>query len=216
MTMNSKLALPVVCVFALLGGVFGGWLFSNGENPNPTFESVTVTKDLIVASPDNMDSETGAGCRLRPDGTLTVTKGLLANQIRGQVIAAQSVLASANPLHASFDEQQIMAQMTADPKSGGKFVALNLDATLVPVRGASPKGSATCIRFHPENGRPEIFTHDLTLGEQGKSFMLSHNAKPAPGPAQGKPQSELASRPTGLSESVSPPSSTSEANGLRR
>ena len=156
----------------MLGGLLGAWLFSRGENPNPTFESVTITKDLVVASGDGK----GAGCRLRPDGTLTVTKGLLANQIRAQVISAQSVLASTNPLGASFDNQKILAQMTADPRSGGKIIALNLDATLVPAQGPSARGNVACIRFHPDNGRPEIFTHDLARGETGKSFMLSVRA----------------------------------------
>ncbi len=168
--MNTKLALPLVCASALAGGVFGGWLFSPGENRNPTFETVTVTKNLLVAQ----GPESEAGCRMFPDGTLSVSKGLLASQIRSQILASQTILASTNPLSASFDQQKIMAQMTADPRSGGKFLALNVDATLVPAQGAPAKGSVACIRFHPENGRPEVFTHDLAQGEQGKSFMLAY------------------------------------------
>lgn len=168
--MKIGIALPVVCFCAFVGGLLGSWLFSPKAELNPTFETVTVTGDLVVTD----DEEQGAGCRLRADGTVTASQGVLANQVRAKVIAAQSILASTNPTTASFDHQQIMVQMTADPQSGGKVVAVNREATLIPSADAAQQGSAACIRFHPDNGRPEIFTHDLARGEVGKSYMVAY------------------------------------------
>ena len=167
--LHTKLALPLVCILCVFGGLLGASIFSTAPETNPTFESVTITEDLVVAS----GCKEGAGCRMRPDGTLTATKGLLTNQIRGQVVSAQSSLASTNPLNASLDDQQILAQMVADPRSGGRLVALNLDAAMVPSQGPPPRGTSACIGFHPGSGRPEIFTQDLARGEAGKSFVLS-------------------------------------------
>ena len=173
--MKFGVAVLLVCVHAFAGGVVGGWYFAPSENANPTFETVTVTDGLWVAK----SRESAAGCRLGSDGTVTASQGMLANQIRASVIGAQSILASSNPLSASFDDQQILAQMTADPQAGGKIIALSPDAALVPAAGAPKKGMAACIRFHPQSGQPELFTHDLARGESGKSYMVAY--KPGSG-----------------------------------
>ncbi len=160
-------SLLLVCGCAWLGGSSGGWLFSPGEHAR--FETVHVTGNFVVGA----DAQQGEGCRLLPCGTLTATRGIMANQIRGQVVSCQSLFAATNPLSASFDDQEILAQIVADPQSGGRIVALNRAATLVPRRGAPTGGQAARIRFHPQNGAPEVFTHDLAQGEAGKAFMLS-------------------------------------------
>ena len=80
--MDSRNLIGVVCVSSFVcgvcGGMLGAWLLS-GNDSAPTFKTVTVTDALIVKTEDSQ----GAGCKLFPDGTATLTGGLIANQVRG-------------------------------------------------------------------------------------------------------------------------------------
>ncbi len=176
--MDSKKLIGSVSVvsfvFGLLGGTLGAWLFSGNES-DPTFKTVTVTDSLIVKTEDS----TGAGCKLLPDGTATLTGGLIANQVRGQVFSGQSFLASTNPLSATLGDQKVMAQMTADPNSGGQLIARSREATLVPAQGAPALGNMAVIAFNRQNGKAEIFTQDVAAGDAGRSFMLSMRPRAA-------------------------------------
>lgn len=73
-----SVVLPLCC--GLVGGVVGRYALP--DNPqSPTFETVRITKGLIVAP----DASTEKGCRISADGTMTATGGLVANQVRGNM-----------------------------------------------------------------------------------------------------------------------------------
>jgi len=169
---DSMRTIAIACVCSLVcglaGGAGGAWFFGGSSGGDATFETLKVTKGILIQSGE----AEGQGCKLLADGTATLTGGLIANQVRGQIFSGQNFLASTNPVNATLGDQQVMAQMTADPKSGGQIIARNRDATLIPAKGMQPQGSMAVIAFNAANGRPEIFTHDLAAGDLGRAFML--------------------------------------------
>ncbi len=170
--MDSKKLIGGICLLSfacgLFGGMVGAWFFA-GNDPNPTFKTVTVTDALVVKTDDSQD----VGCKLLPDGTATLTGGLIANQVRGRIFSGQNFLASTNPLHAALDDQRVMVQMVADPNSGGQLIARSREATFVPGQGAPASGNVAVIAFNQQNGRAEIFTQDIAAGEASRSYMLA-------------------------------------------
>ncbi len=179
MAMNAKQLVAVTSASSLLcgllGGVLGAWLVS-GSGGDVTFKTVTITDGLLVKA----DDSEGPGCKLLPDGTATLTGGLIAHQVRGQVFSGQTFFASTNPVNATLGDQQVMAQMTADPNTGGQLIARSREATLVPAKGQVARGNMAVIAFSPQNGKAEIFTQDLTDPKTGRAYMMAVSQKPQP------------------------------------
>jgi len=80
----------------------------------PTFETIRVTKDLLVPP----DVTTDKGCRIRADGTITATGGFVAHQIRGNLIVGRSILASTNATQQALDNQKIAVEIFANEDRG--------------------------------------------------------------------------------------------------
>ena len=178
MGMDSKKLIGIVCVCSLVFGILGGAIgsrFLSGDRENVTFKTVTITDGLLIKA---KDSE-GPGCKLLPDGTATLTGGLIAHQVRGQIFSGQTFLASANPINATLNDQMVMAQMTADPKTGGRIIVRSRAATLIPANGETAQGNMAVIAFNAQNGRAEIFTQDMTDLKTGRAYMVVMSQKPA-------------------------------------
>lgn len=162
-----------------------------------TFDTVRVTKELIVA-PDGISEK---GCRLAADGTVTATGGLIANQVRGNLIVGRSLLASLNATQESLENQQIAAEITASPAAGGGLVLRSQNGLFCPSKGRASQGFETFVGFNPEGGVPSIYTQDIALGPQGRSFFVcmkpkAQAAQTAPTENAGPARSEVASQTT--------------------
>jgi hypothetical protein len=82
------LSVVLPTCFGLIGGVVGRYVLPDNLK-SATFETETVriTKGLTVAA----DASTEKGCRISADGTVTATGGLVANQVRGNIIIGHSL-----------------------------------------------------------------------------------------------------------------------------
>jgi hypothetical protein len=175
LVMNSKWwQLPAALLCGLLGGMIGSWLMPHAQN-SATFETVRVTKDLVIAP--NLIAE--KGCRISADGTVTATGGLVANQIRGNLIVGRSLLASVNATQQTLENQLISVEIGAHEDRGGEIVLHNRDAAFCPSKGPAKKGFATYLGFDKGNQAPAIFTQDIAQGPQGRAFVVCAKPKPA-------------------------------------
>jgi hypothetical protein len=170
--MSAKWLLPASLICGLIGGMLGNWMMPDRRN-SATFETVRITKELFVVP----GSTTDKGCRLSADGTVTATGGLIANQVRGNVIVGRSILASLNATQQSLENQEIAAEITANADRGGELILHNRDAVFCPAKGPVAKGHATFIGFDKnDNHAPAIYTQDIGQGVQGRAFVVC--AKP--------------------------------------
>jgi hypothetical protein len=168
--MRFKQVLPSVVLplcFGLVGGVVGRYVLP--DNPkSATFETVRITKGLIVAP----DASTEKGCRICSDGTVTATGGLVANQVRGNIIIGRSLLASLNATQESLDNQQIAAEMSATADRGGLLVLRNREGNFCPAKGPVSQGYETFVGFDKDRGQPSIYTQNIAQGPVGQSFFV--------------------------------------------
>lgn len=178
--MNAKSLIPISLVSGLIGGVLGSWVMSAWQS-SATFETVRVTKDLIVAPA----GENEKGCRLSPNGTITATGGMVANQVRGNLVVGNSLIASLNATQQTLENQQIVAQMTAIPDRGGELVLRSRDGVFCPGVGPVVRGYETVLGFNKDNSTPTLYTRNVAQGEQGRAFLLC--AKPKPQQQQQQP-----------------------------
>lgn len=171
--MDGKFLLPAALLVGMIGGMIGQWIMPGPKSA--TFETVQVTKELIVAP----SAQREAGCRLASDGTVTATGGLLANQVRGNLIVGHSLIASLNATQQSLDNQQIVAELTATPDRGGAMVLRSQSGVFCPSKGPANQGYETFVGFDRERGMPSIYTQDITQGAQGRSFFVCMKPQPA-------------------------------------
>jgi hypothetical protein len=171
--MDAKWLLPASLLCGLVGGMAGHWVIPSSLDPKTaTFETVRVTKDLIVAP----DATTDKGCRIAAEGTITATGGLVANQIRGNLVVGRSILATLNATQQSLDQQQIAVEMTANADRGGELVIRNREGLLCPAAGPAKQGFETFIGFDKTNHSPAIFMQNNGQGDAGRAFVVC--AKP--------------------------------------
>lgn len=193
---NPKHLIPACLVCGLVGGILGQWLVSMCQK-TATFDTVRVTKELVVAP----EGTTEKGCRLATDGTITATGGLIANQVRGNLIVGRSLLASLNATQESLENQQIAAEITASPNAGGGLVLRSQNGLFCPSKGRATQGFETVVAFNPEGGVPSIYTQDITQGPQGRSFFVCMKPKPQAGQTaqaetpQARPEGGTSARP---------------------
>jgi hypothetical protein len=173
--MNFKQTLPSV-VLSLCAGLTGGVASRHLLPDNPqsaTFETVRITKGLVVAP----DATSEKGCRISSDGTVTATGGLIANQVRGNVVIGRSLIASLNATQDSLENQQIAGEMSATADRGGLLALRNRDGTFCPARGPASQGYETFVGFDKEKGQPSIYTQDIAQGPLGQSFFVCMKPK---------------------------------------
>lgn len=174
--MNAKWLLPASLICGLIGGMIGQWILpGKPESTSVTFESVRVTKDLVVAPANSPDK----GCRMAVDGTITATGGLVANQVRGNLIVGRSILATLNATQQSLEQQQIAAEITANPDRGGELIIRNREGLFCPVNGPAVQGYETFIGFDKNNHIPTIFTQNIAQGQQGRAYVVCMAPKAA-------------------------------------
>lgn len=184
--MNAKWLIPASLFCGVLGGMLGSWIMPDNQQ-SATFETVRVTKDLFVAP--NLITE--KGCRISADGTVTATGGLIANQVRGNVIIGHSLFASMNATQQSLENQEIAAEITANEDRGGELILRNRDGVLCPAKGPVNKGFATVLGFDKNNRVPTLFTQDLGQGPQGRAYVVCAKPKPAAKPEQENTASQV-------------------------
>ena len=173
--MSSKwLLLSASLICGLIGGIIGNWIMLPNRN-TATFETIRVTKDLLVSPDATMDK----GCRISADGTITATGGFVAHQIRGNLIVGRSILASTNATQQTLDNQKIAVEISANEDRGGELILRNRDGILCPAQGPVTKGFATFLGFNKTNNAPAIYTQDISLGAQGRAFVVCAKPKPA-------------------------------------
>ncbi len=169
------LLLPASLICGLIGGMIGQWIIPPGQNQKSvTFETVRVTKDLIVTPSDSPEK----GCRLGADGTITATGGLVANQVRGNLIVGHSLLATLNATRQSLDQQQIAAELTANPECGGGLLLRSREGILCPANGPAVQGFETFIGFDKSSHGPAIFTQNIAQGPQGRAYVVCATQQP--------------------------------------
>jgi hypothetical protein len=179
--------------FGLIGGVVGRYV-SPARPESATFETVLITKGLVVAP----DASSEKGCRLSPDGTVTATSGLIANQVRGNVVMGHSLIASLNATQDSLENQQIAAEMSANTERGGLLVLRNREGNFCPAKGPVSKGYETFVGFDKNQGMPSIYTQNLAQGPQGLAFFVCVK------PKQNEELSKTAIRTNGVSPQPNP------------
>lgn len=184
--MNAKWLLPASLLCGLIGGMVGHWIIPGQDQKTATFETVRVTKDLIVAPDGSADK----GCRVSAEGTVTATGGLVANQIRGNLIVGRSLLATLNATQQSFEQQQIAVEMTANADRGGELILRNREGLFCPANGPAAQGFETFVGFDKTNHSPAIYMQNISQGAQGRAFVVC--AKPQQRPAN--QQQETASQ----------------------
>jgi hypothetical protein len=172
-----SIVLPLT--FGLLGGVAGRFITPAFGPKSATFETVHVTNSLIV-SPDASEK----GCRMSSDGTVVATGGVVAHQVRGDLVIGRSLVASLNPTKDSLENQQIAGEMSATADRGGLLVLRNQEANLCPAKGPVSRGYETFLGFDKDKGTPSIYTQDIAQGPMGQSFFVC--VKPKQG--ESKPQ----------------------------
>jgi hypothetical protein len=194
--MNTKSVLLVSLTSGLACGFVGGllacWVMSP-DGKSATFETVRITKDLFVAPASAPEK----GCRLDAGGTIVASGGLVANQIRGNLIVGQSVMATFNATQQSLDQQQIAAVMTANPELGGGLMLRSPEGIFCPAKGPSKQGFETFIGFDKASHAPAMFTQNNALGQEGRAYMICAAPK-AKGPqsqAPNQPQSQPQDQP---------------------
>ena len=164
---QTLLSVVLSLCSGLVGGVVGRYVLP--DNPqSATFETVRITKGLIVAP----DASTEKGCRLSADGTVTATGGLVANQVRGNIIIGRSLIASLNATQESLENQQIAAEMSATADRGGLLVLRNREGNFCPAKGPVSQGYETFIGFDKDKGQPSIYTQNIAQGPLGQSFFV--------------------------------------------
>ena len=183
--MNAKWLLPASLICGLIGGMVGQWIIPSGQNQKSvTFETVRVTKDMIVAPSDLPDR----GCRLAADGTITATGGLVANQIRGNLIVGRSLLATLNATQQSLDQQQIAAELTANPESGGGLLLRSREGILCPANGPTAQGFETFVGFDKSSHSPSMYTQNIAQGPPGRAYLVCMTPKPKSSQPQSQPE----------------------------
>jgi hypothetical protein len=166
--MNAKWLLPTSLLCGLIGGMIGHWLIPDVQDQKTaTFETVQVTKNLIVSA----DASADKGCRISAEGTITATGGLVANQVRGNLIVGHSLLATLNATQQSLEQQQIAVEMTANADRGGELILRNREGLFCPVRGPAKQGFETFLGFDKNNQTPSLFIHNIAQGPQGRAFV---------------------------------------------
>lgn len=169
--------IPAALFCGFLGGAAGNWCMSQCHR-SATFETVRVTKDLLVAPLETPDK----GCRVSADGAVTATGGLVANQVHGNVIVGRTILASANATQQRLENQEIAVEISAGSERGGEIVIRNRDSVFCPAKGPIAKGYVTFIGFDKNNQMPAIYTHDVGQGPQGRAFVVCAKPKTAAEP----------------------------------
>jgi hypothetical protein len=164
---QTLLSVVLPLCFGLIGGVVGHYVLP--DNPkSATFETVRISKELVVAP----DSSTEKGCRISSDGSVTATGGLVANQVRGNIIIGRSLLASLNSTQESLENQQIAAEMSATVDRGGLLVLRNREGNFCPAKGPVSQGYETFVGFDRDKGQPSIYTQNIAQGPLGQSFFV--------------------------------------------
>jgi hypothetical protein len=171
----------------LLGGAVGRYALPD-KSQSPTFETVRITKGLFVAP----DAKSETGCRILPDGTVTATGGLMANQVRSNVIVGRSLLASLNATQDSLQNQQIAVEISAAADRGGVLVLRNREGNFCPAKGPAGQGYETFVGFDKDNGAPSIYTQNIAQGPLGQSFFVCLKPKQAEQPLETASQTNTA------------------------
>jgi hypothetical protein len=172
--MNPKWSLPASLVCGLIGGILGNYLMQEDmTRKSATFETVRVTKELVVAGEGSPEK----GCRVSSDGAVTATGGLIANQVRGNLIVGRSLLATLNSTQQALEQQQIAAEITANPDRGGELIIRNREGVFCPLQGPSKQGFETFIGFDKNSHIPTIFTQHIGQGPQGRAYVVCMTPK---------------------------------------
>jgi hypothetical protein len=164
---QTLLSVVLPLCFGLVGGVIGRYVLP-GSPRSATFETVQITKGLIVAP----DGSSEKGCRISAEGTVTATGGLVANQVRGNVIIGRSLLASLNATQESLENQQIAAEISGSADRGGRLVLRNREGNFCPAKGPVSQGYETFVGFDKDKGLPSIYTQNIAQGPSGQSFFV--------------------------------------------
>ena len=207
--MSPKILLPASLICGLIGGMIGHMLFS-ALPEDAEFKTVTVTDSLVIAP--EADSE--AGCRLSADGTVMATGGLVANQVRGNLIAGQSIVASLNATQQPLENQLILAELTASPAQGGMLIVRDLRGVKCPANGDIKEGFATFVGYDEKTGAPAMFVQDIAKGPAGRGlavFALPKNQS-GQGTQPSQPGNTMQSQPIAPATGGEAPRTAMEGN----
>jgi len=172
--MNSVQTAIASLICGLIGGIVGQ-TFVGATQRSATFETVRVTKSLLVSA----DAAGSKGCRMASDGTMTATGGLVANQVRGNLIVGRALLASLEATRQTLQQQHIAAELTATADRGGGLVIRSRDGAFCPAEGPPTKGFETVVGFEGDGNAPAIYTQNIAEGRQGRSFVVCMKPRPA-------------------------------------
>jgi len=219
---NAKWTLAGIGLFAgLFGGFIGARLFPAAPSV-ADFHQIKaghiVARSVQVVDEDNGTSCNIAGGDMALSGRLRVGNGLrvqgtddkvlcdisgghmaVPGCVRGNIVLGNRIFASTNPISASLNKQEILAEMSALPEQGGVMIVRNPKGVFIPEQGKVSSGQAIMVGYNVSQ-KPCVAVNDID-----KNRHYRFLASPASGPSTGvaswwktadtRPVSEMEDRP---------------------
>jgi hypothetical protein len=177
--MNKTQELIIVAVVSAVIGGIAGAICSGGVPEDAKFKSITVDKikakeissgkvqgDEIVSVGENEQIRASL-----MKGNIIASKNIIGGNIKAKRIVGQNIFAAVNPIQ-DFNKLNILAELSASPKSGGKLVVLNPAGVYVPEKGATKKGFLIFAGFDEQYKAPMLYTQDIAQGGKGTVHII--------------------------------------------
>jgi|GEM_PF-6616066 len=193
---STIVLVAIAATVGFVGGMLGSLVMPQSMPDVATFKEVKADKvsatELVAVSEDSK-----LNCSLSA-GNLISPQGIITGQVRANAVFTKSVLATTNPTEANIANQQIMAELAAQPEHGGILNLRNRAGLLQPSEGAVDQGHRVCIEFEKKRGLPAMYIHDMGRGAEGISFLV-------------KPQTQVAANPAAPTGPAAPAAPTPKA-----